>query len=345
MTWIKPQYSASSIDKAGQILIDPTVSSSVKSDALDILNNWRSSHSYPLNTFQMRLRRKAPGIDKDVLVAQRLKRIPSIITKLKRNPKMALSRMQDIGGCRAIVNTVDQVRLLYNDYEKARFEHKLVTAKDYIIEPKYSGYRGIHLVYLYRGKKYSDSKTFETYNKCRVEIQIRTRLQHAWATAVETVGLFLRESLKSSEGPDDWLTFFAYTSSVFAHIEGTQPLHKVLTERELLKIVSNMALELDVCNKLSDYHNTLKVFEEGQVEKAHYYLLTLQPGSLQITGFKESELAQASEQYLKNEKELIGAEVVLVSAESIEALRSAYPNYFLDTELFLDRIKIIISQS
>jgi hypothetical protein len=37
-----------------------------------------------------------------------------------------------------------------------------------------------------------------------------------------------------------------------------------------------------------------------------------------------------------------GAEVVLVRSESIEALRRAYPNYFLDTELFLQRLDEIM---
>lgn len=348
MRWVKPEHSASKVDKAGHTLIDSKASSYEISNALDILNNWRSSHSYPLNTFQMRLRRKAREIDKDVLVAQRLKRVPSIVKKMKRNPQMALSRMQDSGGCRAIVNTLDQAYQLYKDYEKVRFKHKLVTVKDYITHPKNSGYRGIHLAYLYRGKKYADGKTFETYNKCRVEIQIRTRLQHAWATAVETVGLFLQESLKSSEGPDEWLKFFLYTSSIFAHIEKTEPLHKDLTERELLKIVSKKATELDVCKRLSDYQDTLKTFEQEHIQKAHYYLLTLKPGLLQITGFKEDELTQATNQYLENEKKyknMPGVEVVLVSAESVEALRSAYPNYFLDTKMFLERIEQIISQA
>lgn len=38
-------------------------------------------------------------------------------------------------------------------------------------------------------------------------------------------------------------------------------------------------------------------------------------------------------------KEKTNSQVVLVSAGSIDALRKAYPNYFLDTEDFLRRLK------
>ena len=50
---------------------------------------------------------------------------------------------------------------------------------DYITTPKDSGYRGVHLIYRY----YSDKN--ETFNGLKIEVQIRTALQHAWATAVD----------------------------------------------------------------------------------------------------------------------------------------------------------------
>ncbi len=36
----------------------------------------------------------------------------------------------------------------------------------------------------------SESPQFSQYNEMLIEIQLRTRLQHNWATAVETVGIF-----------------------------------------------------------------------------------------------------------------------------------------------------------
>ncbi len=39
-------------------------------------------------------------------------------------------------------------------------------------------------------------------------MQIRTAVQHSWATAVEVVGAFTAQSLKSSQGNEKWLDFF-----------------------------------------------------------------------------------------------------------------------------------------
>ncbi|HKX17736.1 MAG TPA: (p)ppGpp synthetase, partial [bacterium] len=70
--------------------------------ALEVINNWRSSHSYPLQALKMTLKLRAKRIDSNAIVAQRLKRLSSIATKLRRNKHMALSQMQDLGGCRAV---------------------------------------------------------------------------------------------------------------------------------------------------------------------------------------------------------------------------------------------------
>jgi ppGpp synthetase/RelA/SpoT-type nucleotidyltranferase len=94
-----------------------------------------------------------------------------------------------------------EVEKLRKTYLASGLKHKLVGQDDYIANPKFSGYRGIHLVYSY----FSDRK--ETFNGLKIEIQIRTQLQHAWATAVEIVGFFRRELLKSGEGDHVWKHF------------------------------------------------------------------------------------------------------------------------------------------
>jgi hypothetical protein len=84
------------------------------------------------------------------------------------------------------------------------------------MNPQKSGYRGIHLVYRYNGRK-------TEYNGLKIEIQIRTVIQHAWATAVETVGMFTQQALKSSQGEQDWLRYFAlerFHKSCSLRVEG-----------------------------------------------------------------------------------------------------------------------------
>lgn len=80
----------------------------------------------------------------------------------------------------------------------AEVKHELEAVDDYIADPRSSGYRGTHLIYRY----FSDR--VETYNGLRVEVQLRSHLQHAWATAVETVGTFLKQALKASQGHEQW---------------------------------------------------------------------------------------------------------------------------------------------
>ena len=43
--------------------------------------------------------------------------------------------------------------------------------------------------------------------------------QHQWATAVETVGTFTGDELKSGIGSADWLRFFPLMSSFIARLE------------------------------------------------------------------------------------------------------------------------------
>ncbi|MGN6268259.1 MAG: RelA/SpoT domain-containing protein [Sphingomonas sp.] len=161
----------------------------------------------------MGLRRRSQRIDHKAIVAQRIKRLSSIELKLKLKTSMKLTQMQDIGGCRSILKDVKSARALVESYRSSDIKHKLLTEDDYISNPKPSGYRGIHLVYSYL----SDRK--DTYNGLKIELQIRSQLQHAWATAVEVVGTMIDQALKSSLGDEGWLRFFQLMSSEIARTE------------------------------------------------------------------------------------------------------------------------------
>src|SRR5438445_10914543 len=110
MAWVRPKYRRDQVNRAGRALACAAALDEDPSDeSLEIIINWRSSHSWPLNTFKLWLLDKAEDIDSTSLVAQRLKRLSSIAAKLRRFPEMKLSQMQDIAGCRAILNTVREV--------------------------------------------------------------------------------------------------------------------------------------------------------------------------------------------------------------------------------------------
>jgi hypothetical protein len=140
MAWTIPQYSKSRIDWAGGILVksdavdywgEPQARIEY-GDALQVIANFRSSHSFPLNTFQTGLRPRSRQIDTNSLIAQRIKRLSSIEAKLLRFPSIRLSQMQDIGGCRAVVSSVSKVRQLVAAYKTSDIKHKLDHIDDYI---------------------------------------------------------------------------------------------------------------------------------------------------------------------------------------------------------------------
>lgn len=208
--WKKSEYSKKQINDAGRHVSDSSISPEKRMEYLSIIDNWRAAHAFPMNTFAVNLRRQVSDIP-GAIVAQRLKRLDTIRGKMERFPDMKLHRMQDIGGCRVIVPTVDDVYKVKDRLEKSRIRHEAKTPKDYIKAPNpQTGYRGVHLIYKYKSDRNTD------YNGLSVEIQIRTRLQHMWATAVETVGLFTDNGLKFNQGSQDWLDFFRMISELFA---------------------------------------------------------------------------------------------------------------------------------
>ena len=80
------------IEKAGTILASKDSSQEEINQALIILNNWRSSHAYPLKTITNKLTKD----NSHAIVVQRLKRLDSIIGKLERFPEMNLYRMHSL---------------------------------------------------------------------------------------------------------------------------------------------------------------------------------------------------------------------------------------------------------
>ena len=113
---------------------------------------------------------------------------------------------------------------------------------------------------------------------------------------------------------------------------------------EVLAELRMRARDLDVERRLEAYGHALQTLEDQSIPGAHFFLLALDPvaNTITIRGFKRSELERATAQYLEVERALdasTGAEAVLVSVDSIAALKRAYPNYFLDTQSFLIAVR------
>lgn len=333
MSQIEFKYSKGAVNRAGATLLSSD--SEGQANAKKVLDNWRACHVAPLNSFQTSLRHKLKKEDGDALVSQRLKRTPSILSKLKRNPGMQLARMQDIGGIRAVVQNMQKVREIETAYKKGTRVFSIVNGgKDYVNYPKDSGYRSLHMI-------------FKCKNGFSIELQIRTVIQHAWATAVETMGTFLDHSLKSSEGPEEWLNLFSLASSAFAIIESTPraPEHDRFSAKEVFEMLLKKEQELDVLNKLSGFRVVARHIQDDK-KKGHYHLITLNLDTryANIQSYAKKDVDKASIEYSKKE-ELVNQgedlQVVLVTSESIAALKKAYPSYFLDAQLFAKQISVV----
>lgn len=346
LPWSYPAYPREQVNKAGRLLLEMSKARRPPqleefNRAFELMDNWRSSHSYPLNVFQAGLRSRAKHVDENSVIAQRLKRLSSIVTKLDRFPEMKLTQIQDIAGCRAIVSSVGRVYELVESYKRSDIKHKLVHEDDYIKNPKESGYRSYHLVYRY----YSDKKS-RKWNGLKVEVQIRSPLQHAWATAVETVGIFIRHALKSSRGDEDWLRFFALMGTAIALREHALPVPNTPHRRiELRKELEEYARRLDVENRLATFNNTLKNIDEVGVKQGYYFLVELDVAAqrTKVTSYGKRDLEKAQEDYSKVERSDAAQDAVLVSVDSFKTLKRAYPNYFLDMRTFISAVQRAIS--
>src|SRR5215207_3906826 len=77
--------------------------------------------STPPKTFNVALRRRARG--NDIVVAQRLKRRKTIFDKLRREPNMQLSTMQDVAGARVIFKNIDDLMAFRAALHSAKVDH------------------------------------------------------------------------------------------------------------------------------------------------------------------------------------------------------------------------------
>ncbi len=187
-------------------------------EAREVIEAYRSAHAAPLHAAYMGLRSclTIEGFDLDV--SRRLKRLPTIEDKLRRLPSMDLSTMQDIGGCRAVLNTQGQVqrvveRFCANSLKRNRRPDRI---RDYVAGPQDSGYRAIHIYTRYHGR--------------RIEVQLRTREQDSWAKIVEDLTSKTGIDFKNGDGPDEVHELLGQLSELLSQREPGQPFTEALMD-------------------------------------------------------------------------------------------------------------------
>jgi ppGpp synthetase/RelA/SpoT-type nucleotidyltranferase len=353
MAWSVPRFSRNQVDTAGDYLIHTDFFVEELPYSVDqvmkIVNNWRSSHNWPLYIIRKTLENRAKSIAPSAFVAQRIKRLFSIMEKLQHNRDrhLKLSRIQDIGGCRAVMPTIGDALALVKTYKEEGIQSEFVRDNDYILEPKKDGYRSVHLVYKYQ----SDSAQYSVFNNRRIEIQIRSQLQHAWATAVETVTTFDNMPIRSKPSDefvpqknrlDSWQRFFALMGTAIA-IRENQPIvpGTPADDTELVKELRFLGDYLRVKHLLTTWNTLALQLPAKEASGAYFYLMRLYPEkkTLIVSTFKSTEGQRAFDALNAAEREEKASplvQVALVGGNSLDTLRKAYPNYYADTVAFLE---------
>lgn len=327
MFTIYPQHSRKRVNRAGEAVRSGKITAEDK----DVIENWRASHNYVLNTFQATLRRHAR--DRNITVAQRLKRRTTIYDKLSRQSGMQLARMHDIAGCRLIFETIQELYETRKQILSSRFKHKIRNGSDdynYISNPKETGYRGLHDVYEY----VSFTGTAQNWNGLLIELQYRTRIQHAWATAVEIVGSLTGNEAKFDRGDADHRRFFRLSSELIARFyEDMSGSLADMHTKDLRSELQDLEDKIGVIRLLEGLHVSAENFKSAK----NLILMMRADNTLDFFGYSKTNAAL--QKYFELEISEQNADIVLVRADTNEGIRSAFRNYFSDAREFTSMMR------
>ncbi len=200
-----------------------------------------------------------------------------------------------------------------------------------------------------------------------IEVQLRTYVQHSWATAVEICGTFLNQQLKAEQGDNKWLYFFKLVSFLLADSENQLP--SKISRLDLDNIrheVVNLEKQLNVVTKLRSF--SASIYMLGQITdedlplrkdvkerlkgftKNDYILLeqtvtSMTNTKINITPYKKGESRKANQHYLDLEFENRNnpnIDVVLIKVGDMNSLKLSYPNYFADSTFFCQILQNLI---
>ncbi|MXN47201.1 hypothetical protein GR138_18550 [Shinella kummerowiae] len=325
---------------AGDLSLGPNRDISEARQVFAVAHSWRDSHFMPMRSVflsvKYRMRKEQIGGD----MAARPKRMASIRRKL-RESSTKLDQMQDIGGCRAILDDIAGVRALL-DKIRQEFPHVIRQEWPYIEKPKPDGYRSHHIVFTFCPR----TREQRPFDGRRIELQVRTRLQHSWATAVEAVGLFNGEDLKHHKGSGDWLRLFQLVSAEFAHVEGCPIGPDVPQRRERLNEIKILNDKLGAVSILENIRTATHYAETFVYERGKFFLIHYREDrTVTVENYTETLQVAARLAGLEQDIESSGgkAKVVVVEVDKIENLIRTYPNYFGDVGVFLQNLRWLVS--
>lgn len=124
-------YSRKQVEKAGRIF---RKNEGDFDFAIEVVQNYRAAHLYPLTIIKNLVWKHVKKLHllESATIVRRLKRLPTIIDKLKRasldgksENAINLKRMHDIGGCRVILDNLEHLYQLNASLDSSRAVHSV----------------------------------------------------------------------------------------------------------------------------------------------------------------------------------------------------------------------------
>lgn len=302
------------------------------------LQQYRKEFKDPLKIASNELLRIMNLIDNEGIVTYRVKRIESILSKIERQPDMDLARVNDIAGCRCILQNERKVFQFLDELRKStvleivKKNNSDGTSKeylyDYINNPKPNGYKSIHVICKCLDKS--------------IEIQIRDNTQHAWATLVEITDSIYKTKIKEKD--DDGKTGLAeflrlYSKSKNLKKDERNQINIILKKNKYLQKLSRtfsknlVTIRRDWC-EVEDTPGNFYLFELPKNNKPKFKV---------FNDFSEAEDAYFDS--FTTEVNQNGANIVMayVQNKDFSTVSKAYANYFLVKHTLFDNLVNILS--
>ena len=320
----------SKIDRAGVALAKESFRDAEEMLELEsVFDEYRKAHLEPLSETTLELQAWLNESRADYYIAQRLKRKPQIVRKLNRL-SVRLTQLQDIGGCRIILEKnqdVDQVLAQLKSKVEAMRDLAITRVTDYREKGRdITGYRAVHVL-LER-------------NKRKLELQLRSRIQHYWAESIERTSVIYGRHLKEGEGDPTVISYFQNLSDAFYEIEsGRAPSARACIEIDSLKQQTEELMRATGSTKVfdsfvnEDIIKTLVETERRNPNPINNWIIVFDWNSGEfvswdIVGRSPDEAIEAYVRYEKNFPAESNFEVVLIGSSRVATVRKTHSHYF-----------------
>lgn len=294
-----------------------------------IFEDYRKRHLEPLTRFTLELQEWLQSFQKSYYIAQRLKRRPQILRKLRRF-SVRLTQLQDIGGCRIIVDknrdVDDLIKYISDKISQSGFAEIARVADYRELGRDDTGYRAHHIILNVSGFK--------------IELQLRSKIQHYWSESIERTSVIYGHRLKEKEGAPEVIDYFKTFSNALHIIESNQSIDgSVEIELQAKRIIAEQKIFINSRqDSLSGHVNSdiVKVMSEREKQNAgqlNNWILVFDwnDGNFvlwDVVGRNADDAIKAYSKYEAQFPEEEKYEVVMIGSSDISTVPHTHSHYF-----------------